>query len=60
MKIKTKSTFKLLGTSQVFPMGEYIAIPATNQPDWKKEGKVFIYNENGCDLLLTREDYVVE
>lgn len=59
MKIRTNLTFKLLGTDQVFPEGEYEAIPASNQPNWEKEGKVFIENENGCGLLLEKGDYVV-
>jgi len=32
----------------------YKAMPATNQPNYKKEGKVFV-----GELLLTKKDYTV-
>ena len=38
----------------------YIAIPATNQPDWKEKGKVFVsFADDGEDpsILLEADDY---
>lgn len=57
--IITNHDFKLLGTDQTFPQGKYRAIDATNQPNWKERGAVFIVNANGCDLLLERGDYTI-
>ena len=65
MKIKTvipKRSFRLLGTDIELQGGiPHRAEDATNQPDWKAKGLLFVY-ENGSDLddcraiLLGRED----
>lgn len=66
MKLKTvipKLSFRLLGTDIQLDAGvPHRAEDATNQPDWKAKGLLFVY-ENGSDLddcraiLLGREDY---
>ena len=62
MKIQTNSDFGLLGMGygpeKDFPKGEYVAIDATNQPNWEEEGKIFIENEYGASLLLNKVDYI--
>lgn len=61
MQIRTYSDFKLLGVGYgeqaEFPKGKYSAVQATNQPDWKAKGKVFIENKSGTSLLLESPDY---
>jgi hypothetical protein len=48
-----KSDFELAGTDIVIKKGvPYAAVLATNQPDWEKDGKVFVN-----DILLARGDY---
>lgn len=66
MKIKTvipARSFRLLGTDIKLQSGvPHRAVDATNQPDWKAKGLLFVY-ENGSDMddcrsiLLGREDY---
>lgn len=60
MKIITNNDYKLAhltGANALFPQGKYTAIIATNQPNYKEEGKVFIQNLYGNDILLTKDDY---
>mgnify|MGYP003463596259 CR=1 FL=1 len=61
MKIKPKLAFRhfsggpSLDTSKV-----YEAILATNQPNWKEEGKIFVRfsaTDESNSILLVREDY---
>ena len=40
-----------------FPACQYIATPATNQPDWKAKGLVFISNRHDWSVLVGKEDY---
>jgi hypothetical protein len=62
MLIKPKSSFReasFEGLGGRFPWAVkanrvYKAMPATNQPNYKKEGKVFVGK-----LLLTKKDYTI-
>ena len=55
MKIRPLENYKLLGTSiQLDKTQVYDAIPASNQPDYIRDGKVF-----AGDMLLVREEYEV-
>lgn len=48
------------GPSFCFHKGRtYPAFPATNQPEWKERGKVFVHKKATPDkcLLLTMADY---
>ena len=66
MKLKSvvpKRSYRLLGTNIELQAGvPHRAEDATNQPDWKSKGLLFVY-ENGSDLgdcraiLLGRDDY---
>ena len=66
MRLKTvipARSFRLLGTDIELQAGvPHRAIDATNQPEWKAKGLLFIY-ENGSDLedcrciLLGRGEY---
>lgn len=58
-----KRSYRLLATDIKLEAGvPHRAEDATNQPDWKAKGLLFVY-ENGSDLddcraiLLGREDY---
>ena len=38
----------------------YLAIPATNQPKWKEQGKVFVECPNGApELCLNKREYEI-
>ena len=55
MKIRPLENYKLLGTSiQLDKTQVYDAIPASNQPDYIRDGKVF-----AGDMLLVRDEYEV-
>lgn len=66
MKLKNvipARSFRLLGTDIELQAGvPHRAVDATNQPEWKAKGLLFVY-ENNSDLddcrciLLGREDY---
>lgn len=43
MIIKPKMNYKMLGTDLELDSSKtYFAIDATNQPNWRKEGKIFV------------------
>ena len=59
LMVRVNSDFAWIGTdARVFAGNEYAAQHATNQPDWKEKGKVFIYPD-GYDhgFLLEAGDY---
>lgn len=56
-EVTIEMDYRLLGTGQVFPKGKYWAVKAINIPDYDAMGKIFIRNEFGCDLLLSRDEY---
>jgi hypothetical protein len=56
MKVKPLENFKLLGTSIVLDKNvTYNATWATNQPDWKRDCKIFV----GPGVLLKKGEYVI-
>lgn len=64
MTIQPKLPFRLLGVGYNAPTLDhtrvYDAVPATNQPDWQKKGKVFVSFNNDSEepsILLERGDY---
>jgi hypothetical protein len=63
MRIRPLGNFKLLGTNITLDSNQiYDAIPAENQPDYIRDGKVFalIPRFNGDDsFLLRRGDYEI-
>jgi hypothetical protein len=59
MKIKPIENFRFLGTSCVLDKRKtYHATRATNQPDWKVRGAIFV-TVQGASLLLERGEYIV-
>ena len=53
MKVRPKENYHLLGTDVRLDKSKtYPATWATNQPDWEKDGKIFV-NE----ILLNRGEY---
>jgi hypothetical protein len=60
MKVKLLVTAKLLGTEIVVHKGRiYKAVIATNQPDYKEAGKIFIVKSNGDSILLKKGEYQI-
>ena len=62
MKVIPKRDYKLLGTDIRVTAGKvYDAVPASNQPDYKEKGKIFITNaENdvtGLGFLFETGEY---
>ena len=55
MKIKPNSDFSLLGTGLKIKKGNiYNALPATNQPEWREKGKIFVE-----EILLEKGEYEI-
>ena len=69
MKIRPLENYKQYGTSiQLDKTQVYDAIPASNQPDYIRDGKVFVltdiadaqdYEGSGGEMLLVRDEYEV-
>lgn len=64
MRVQPLNDFRMLGTGiHVSKDKVYDAIHATNQPDWKERGLIFIQGAEGdsTDLgfLLDKTDYMV-
>ena len=64
MKVKPLNDFKLLGTGIRLSKNKiYEAINATNQPNWKSRGLIFITNAEGdsseIGFLLDSTDYTI-
>lgn len=62
LRVVPKESFKMLGTGLKLVKGRvYDASPATNQPDYEAQGKIFVripeHPEDG--FLLSREDYEI-
>ena len=56
MKVKPKENYKLLGTSIVLNKNKtYNAVIATNQPNYKKKGLIFVDG-----VLLNANEYIVK
>lgn len=62
MKIKPKLNYSINGYGKLNKDKTYKAVIATNQPDYKEKGKIFIQpNEDlRIELLLTRNEYEIE
>ena len=61
MKIKPKLSYSMSGYGQLNKDKIYSAIDATNQDNWKKEGKIFVQPNNDLpiEMLLKRGEYEV-
>ena len=64
MRVRPLNDFKMLSTRiSVSKDKVYDAIPATNQPDWKERGLIFIQGAEGdtsdIGFLLDNTDYEV-
>jgi hypothetical protein len=59
MKIQPKLNYSMSGYGQLNKDKIYSAIDATNQPNWKEEGKIFVEaNEDlTIELLLKQGEY---
>ena len=59
MKIKPKLNYSMSGYGQLKKDKIYSAVDATNQPNWKEEGKIFVEaNEDlTIELLLKQGEY---
>jgi len=52
-KVKPNLSYELLGTNIKLDKNKtYLAVPATNQPDWKSKGLMFVGG-----MLLSKEQY---
>lgn len=64
MKIKPKMDYELSGTEIKMNKNKiYNAVPATNQPEWKKKGKIFAevhgYPYGIGHFLLEKGEYTI-
>ncbi len=61
MKIKPKLNYSINGYGKLNKARTYTAVIATNQPDYKKKGKIFVEpNEDlRIELLLKKEEYEI-
>jgi hypothetical protein len=61
MKIKPKENYSINGYGKLNKAKIYKAVIATNQPDYKEKGKIFVEpNEDlRIELLLTRNEYEI-
>ena len=61
MRIKPNRSYKLLGTTMKLDSRRiYPASHATNQPDWKARGAIFVFpGENFDSMLLVDGEYTI-
>ena len=60
MRIKPKENYKLLGTDIVLNKNKtYKAMVASNLPEYKEKGKIFVYVKGDYNFMLEKEDYIV-
>lgn len=63
MIIKPHENYHMVGTDSNLRLDKtrnYVARPATNQPDWKEKGKVFVSFDDDSEepsILLDKFDY---
>jgi len=59
MKIQPKLNYSMSGYGQLNKDKIYSAVDATNQPDWKEEGKIFVEANDDLtiELLLKQGEY---
>ena len=64
-KVRPKRNYRnassyILGGIQLDRNKVYDFQPATNQPDWKKKGKIFVYeDEDGESIMLEKGEYEI-
>ena len=55
MRVRPKMNFKMMGSSDTLDNTRaYMAIKATNQPDWEAKGLIWVDN-----FLLSKDEYDV-
>jgi len=61
MKIEPKLNYSMSGYGQLNKDKIYSAVDATNQPNWKEEGKIFVEANDDLriELLLKRGEYEI-
>jgi hypothetical protein len=61
MKIQPKLNYSMSGYGQLNKDKIYSAVDATNQPNWKEEGKIFVEANDDLtiELLLKKGEYEV-
>ena len=61
MKIEPKLNYSMSGYGQLNKDKIYSAVDATNQPNWKEEGKIFVEANDDLtiELLLKKGEYEV-
>ena len=61
MKIQPKLNYSMSGYGQLNKDKIYSAVDATNQPNWKEEGKIFVEANDDLriELLLKRGEYEI-
>jgi len=61
MKIQPKLNYSMSGYGQLNKDKIYSTVDATNQPNWKEEGKIFVEANDDLtiELLLKKGEYEV-
>ena len=61
MKIKPKANYSMEGYGKLNKDRIYTAKEATNLPNWRKEGKIFVASNDDCtiEFLLKRDEYTI-
>jgi len=60
MQIRPKENYKLLGTGiELNKERIYYAMHATNLPDWKEKGKIFVQDDRNFGFLLEAGEYEI-
>jgi hypothetical protein len=61
MKIQPKLNYSMSGYGQLNKDKIYSAVDATNQPNWKEEGKIFVEANDDLriELLLKKGEYEI-
>jgi len=61
MRVRPLENYELLGTGiKLDKTKVYDAVPATNQPDWKAKGLIFVDVRGHFGFLLSRTEYTKE
>lgn len=63
MRVKPKLAYRHANypaSTALDPAKVYEAVHATNQPDWKEKGKIFVDSPNGApEMLLMEGEYEI-
>jgi hypothetical protein len=58
MRVRPLENYELLGTEiKLDKTKVYNAVPATNQPDWKAKGLIFVDDDHHFGFLLSQTEY---